>query len=61
MSITYSASSLEDIAKAVDLLKARAEDIVKVSTSRRKRDYYTGKAAAFSDVVEMLRATELKP
>lgn len=61
MSITYSASSLEDIAKAVDLLKAKAEDIAKASTSRRKRDYYIGKAAAFSDVVEMLRATELKP
>ena len=38
-----------------------AAAFVKVSTSRRKRDYYIGKAAAFSDVVEMLRATELKP
>jgi len=59
--IRYTAASLEDVASALDLMKADAERKAKASKTQKSSRYLTGEAAAYGHVADMLRRTTIVP
>jgi hypothetical protein len=58
--LRYTASSLEDIANAIDMLAKSAAHEKHSEKTRIMQSYRAGEAAAYVTVARMLRATTIK-